>query len=258
MNDIRIIFFDIDGTLIDMQKKQISERTLEALKRLRANGIKICLATGRSPVTLPRFEGVEFDAHLTFNGSLCCAGEQVIFSNPISRSDVRRIIQNSAAIGRPVSLATKDKLAANGKDRDLIDYYGVINLDVPIAPDFDEVAQAEVYQIMCGGRTEEYGALLRNVRGARIAAWWDRAVDIIPASGGKGIGVEKILAHFGLDRRQAMAFGDGNNDLEMIRAVGTGVAMGNASPELKAASNDHCGHVAQDGVYYYCIDRGLI
>lgn len=49
MNPIKIIFFDIDGTLIDMQKKQISEITLEMLRRLREKGILICLATGRSP-----------------------------------------------------------------------------------------------------------------------------------------------------------------------------------------------------------------
>ena len=67
----KIAFFDIDGTLIDMQSKRITEKTLEALQRLRAGGVKICLATGRSPVALPVFPGVEFDAYLTFNGSLC-------------------------------------------------------------------------------------------------------------------------------------------------------------------------------------------
>ena len=48
----KIIFFDIDGTLIDMQRKQISENTLKVLRQLQKNGIKICLATGRSPVAL--------------------------------------------------------------------------------------------------------------------------------------------------------------------------------------------------------------
>ena len=69
MNDVKIIFFDIDGTLIDTQIKRVSEKTLEALRRLRARGIRICLSTGRSPVSLPRFEGVTFDALITFNGS---------------------------------------------------------------------------------------------------------------------------------------------------------------------------------------------
>ena len=54
----KIAFFDIDGTLIDMQSKRITEKPLEALQRLRADGVKICLATGRSPVALPVFPGV--------------------------------------------------------------------------------------------------------------------------------------------------------------------------------------------------------
>ena len=60
----KIAFFDIDGTLIDIQSKRITEKTLEALRRLRAGGVKICLATGRSPVALPVFPGVTSCLHL--------------------------------------------------------------------------------------------------------------------------------------------------------------------------------------------------
>ena len=52
MKDIKIIFFDIDGTLIAMDKDTISDKTLEALKRLQANGIKLCLATGKDHQSL--------------------------------------------------------------------------------------------------------------------------------------------------------------------------------------------------------------
>lgn len=258
MNDVKIIFFDIDGTLIDMQKKRISDRTLQTLKRLKESGIRICLATGRPPLTLPHFDGVEFNAYLTFNGSYCFAGDREIFSNPIPKEDVKRIIENAAAIGRPVCVATRERLASNGKDRDLIDYFAVAGLQVVAADDFEEVSCAQVYQIMSGGRKEEYDGLLKGVSGAKIAAWWDRAVDIIPASGGKGKGVEKTLEYFGIERAQAMAFGDGNNDLEMFAAVDMGVAMGNASDALKAAAWDVCGDAAGDGVYHYCIAHGLI
>ena len=50
MKDIKIIFFDIDGTLIAMDQDTISEKTLEALKRLQEKGVKLCLATGRGPI----------------------------------------------------------------------------------------------------------------------------------------------------------------------------------------------------------------
>ena len=69
MKDIKIIFFDIDGTLIAMDQDTISEKTLEALKRLQEKGVKLCLATGRGPMLVPHFEGVEFDAFLTCNSN---------------------------------------------------------------------------------------------------------------------------------------------------------------------------------------------
>ena len=68
MHKPRIIFFDIDGTLIDMEKKRITERTLDALRRLQQNGILLAIATGRSPLIVPKFDGVEFDVFLTYNG----------------------------------------------------------------------------------------------------------------------------------------------------------------------------------------------
>ena len=258
MKQIKIVFFDIDGTLIDMQKKQISPQTLKMLKLLKQNGIRICLATGRSPVSLPEFDGVEFDAYLTFNGSLCYTKEETVFSNPLPSGDVQKLIHNAAALGRPVSVATKDRLAANGSDADLADYYAFAHQKLTIAEDFDSVSCEEVYQVMLGCREADYPAILCGVDGAKIAAWWDRAVDIIPMHGGKGTGIRKILEHYHFDKEEAMAFGDGNNDIEMLEAVGTGVAMENASDRLKAIADDICGYVAQDGVYHYCKKHGLI
>lgn len=171
MKQIRIVFFDIDGTLIDMQKKQISGKTLEMLRRLREKGVIICIATGRSPAALPKLEGVEFDAYLTFNGSLCYTGKEIIFSNPISAGDVQKLIQNATNLGRPVSVATKDRLAANGTDDDLAEYYSFAHLELTAAPDFDEVCQQEIYQVMLGCRDSNYSAILRGVSGAKIAAW---------------------------------------------------------------------------------------
>lgn len=258
MDPIKIIFFDIDGTLVDMNRKCISEKTVEALRRLRERGILLCIATGRSPVSLPKFEGVEFDAFLTFNGSYCFCKEGDIFSNPIPHADVMTLLRNAAGLGRPVALATKEKLTANGWEEDLAQYYAFAGLTLEPSEDFEECLREEVYQLMMGCREADYPAVLKDVQGAKITAWWDRAVDIIPAGGGKGVGIEKILAHYGLDRSQAMAFGDGNNDIEMLQTVGTGVAMENASPRLKAVADDFCGHVAEDGIYHYCIEHGLI
>ena len=71
MNAIKIVFFDVDGTLVDSATGRIPEKTFDALNRLRAKGILLCVATGRAPVTLPDFGDFRFDAFCTFNGSLC-------------------------------------------------------------------------------------------------------------------------------------------------------------------------------------------
>lgn len=255
-----IIFFDIDGTLIDMQKKQITPLMLSTLHKLQANGICLAIATGRSPMTVPldEFPGVQFDVLVTFNGSYCYDRDHVLFASPIPVEDIRTLRKNAAALGRPMCLATESRFAANGTDKDLADYFAIAKEVVPIADNFAEVAEGTVYQIMIGGRAEEYDRLMQGVKGAKIAAWWDRAMDIIPTNGGKGTGIAHVLEAYGIDKADAMAFGDGNNDLEMFGAVGTGVAMGNGSPALKAAAGDICGSCAEDGIYHYCVEHGLI
>lgn len=258
MNKVKIIFFDIDGTLIDMTKKAISDKTVETLLRLKENGVKICIATGRAPGSVPKFDGVDFDAFLTFNGSYCFNSSDVILSTPIPKVDVEKMIENATKINRPVSIAGKDRVVANGTDKDLSDYFGFAKQEVPVSDDFDEVLKGEIYQMMMGGRKDEYDDILKDVENARITAWWDRAVDIIPVNGGKGKGIEAILEYYGIDRSESMAFGDGGNDIEMLQTVGTGVAMGNALDNVKAIADEVCGTSADDGIYHYCLEKGLI
>lgn len=258
MNKTRIAFFDIDGTLVDFHTKQISARTVEALTRLRTQGVILCLATGRSPLALPHFPQIEFDAVLAFNGSYCFNADRTLFSNPIPHEDIQKLIENATSIGRPVCIATKNRLAANGADKDLIDYFKIAGLGVEIAHDFDGLLQEEIYQIMMGCYKSEYSQVMKDIHCAKIAAWWERAVDIIPANGGKGIAVKKLLEYFNLDPAEAIAFGDGNNDIEMLQTVGTGIAMANASEQLKGVADEVCGHVAEDGIYHYCLEQALI
>ena len=70
MNPVKIIFFDIDGTLVDSITGCIPEKTYEALHRLRENRILLCIATGRSPYVIPDFGEFCFDAYCTLT-ALC-------------------------------------------------------------------------------------------------------------------------------------------------------------------------------------------
>ena len=258
MIPVKIIFFDIDGTLVDPETGMISDKTIYALTRLKEKGIRICISTGRAPSEVPRLGQLEFDAYCTYNGSLCYSGSQILHSNPIAAEDVACVLKNATGIGRPVAVATSHRLAANGWDQDLADYYRLAKLELTVAPDFDDACREEIYQLLIGCCESEQEALIQGAHGVKIAVSWDRAVDVIPASSGKGTAIAKVLEHFGLEASQAMAFGDSQNDLDMLRAVGIGVAMGNASPQAKAAADQVCGSVREDGIYHYCVEQGLI
>ena len=67
-------------------------------------------------------------------------------------------------IGRPLSLATKNRLAANGSDKDLDEYYGFSGNKVKVADDFDTVVNTEdIYQFLLGCHKDEYEAIMNDV-----------------------------------------------------------------------------------------------
>lgn len=80
----------------------------------------------------------------------------------------------------------------------------------------------------------------------------------IPLNSGKGNAVAAVLRHYGFSKDEAIAFGDGHNDIEMLEAVGIGVAMGNAKDEVKAKADFVCQSVENDGIYHYCVENKLI
>ena len=67
-----------------------------------------------------------------------------------------------------------------------------------------------------------------------------------------------VLRHYGFSKDEAIAFGDGHSDIEMLEAVGMGIAMGNAKDEVKAKADFVCKSVEDDGIYHYCIENKLI
>ena len=118
----KIAFFDIDGTLIDMKRGYITEKVKKTLRHLQDSGVRLCLATGRGPMILPDFGGVKLDAVISFNGSYCYAGDKVIRKTPLPAADVAKIVQNAAALGRPIAVATSRVMETNGIDADLEEY----------------------------------------------------------------------------------------------------------------------------------------
>ena len=120
-----------------------------------------------------------------------------------------------------------------------------------IADNFDELCKEDIYQIMCACRKEEYAQILQGTENTQITAWWDKAADIIPLNCGKGNAVNAVLNYYGLSKDEAIAFGDGRNDLEMIKEVGGGVAMSNADPAVLKVADHTTTSNNEQGVLTY-------
>ena len=169
---IKIAFFDVDGTIIDMERRQITEKMVNTLQILQKKGIKICVATGRAPYIVPEIKGVTFDCYLTFNGSYCYSNTQEIFCNPICNKDVQQIVINAKSIGLPVLLATKSSSFANGCDPNLKEYMAISKQKVNVIDNFQAASKQEIYQMMIGCNPSQYDTILKDTKNAAITAWW--------------------------------------------------------------------------------------
>ena len=99
---------------------------------------------------------------------------------------------------------------------------------------------------------------LRSCPGCIAVRWSPDFCDILPAGGGKPNGLAHTLAHLGLTREQSIAFGDGGNDVAMLRAAGVGVAMGNACDEALNAADYVTASVDDDGIAKALAHLGVI
>ena len=255
---IKICFFDIDGTLLNFGASTITQPVRSALRELQKRGIRIFIATGRTPLQLPSFEGLDFDGVLCFNGSYCYDREGTICSAPMDTDDVKQVVKNAGELGLPVLAATRRRMGSNFYNDFLEEYMQISHHSCNVLPDFEELLQEGVYQLMIGALPEQDAYLIRNTFHVKTARWWDRATDIIPRACGKAWGMEQILRHYEFSREESMAFGDGGNDLDMIRYAGTGVAMGNADPALLRCADYITDPCSQDGVYTALKHIGLI
>lgn len=245
---IKIIFFDIDGTLLPFGQRYLDAQLITALKTLQQKDIKLFIATGRPSFVVPSFPSIEFDGVLSYNGAYCYNQHEVIYNNPLDRKDIFTLIQNAAAMDRPVGIATQKLLGCNFYSRDLQEFFSIANEELYIIDDYEEKLKEDIYEMMVPVIEQEEQALLKNVTTLKCMRWFPKAVDVVSIDGGKAKGIEKILAYYGYTIDEAMAFGDGGNDVDMLTYCGTGIAMGNAMDIAKQASDYVTDTVDKDGI----------
>lgn len=245
---IKAAFFDVDGTVYSHESNSVPESTLKALNGLRAKGIKTFLATGRHFSEIDKFPvgKIPFDGYVMLTGQLCTDGDRnVIFGNAIEGGDAQYLLTAFENKEMPIMLVEKDRLYVNLVNDIVIN--GQAEISSPI-PEVQEYEGAPVYQIICYGGKELERELTPKLPNCKITRWSPFGIDVISKTGGKVTGIKKMLELYNIRQDEVIAFGDGENDMEMLEFAGIGVAMGNAEEEVKAVADYVTADIDDDGV----------
>ncbi len=244
----KILFFDIDGTLYNSEKK-IPESSKEAIFQAKANGYEIAIATGRAPFMIqPIIEELEIDTYVTFNGQYVVYKGEVIFTDGVPTNQLTQIIQFGHERNHPVVFIDEQKMIASVEEDSFIEK-SLHTLKHPypvIDPLFYETNN--VYQTLIFMEEKDEPVYVEQFPNVKFVRWHPFSCDILPKDGSKARGIQKVLDKMNIPLSNVYAFGDGLNDIEMLQTVGIGVAMGNGHEKTKAVADVIAGHVDEDGL----------
>lgn len=257
---IKAVFFDIDGTLISFKTNKIPESTQNSIKKIREKGIKVIVATGRSINTLAHISHIEFDGFITFNGGYCATTDGEILSKQIiNPNDIQNLVNYAENFPLSFSLMYEDKVEINDATPEVVGMYAHVNLPVPPIHDKENIDIHHVLQanIFLGPEAEK--EFMQTVMPNSTASRWTPLfADVNPGGVSKQIGVETFCQHFGIDVSETMAFGDGGNDITMLKLTKIGIAMGNANDNVKEMADYITEDVDNDGIEKALIHFGLL
>lgn len=275
----KLIFLDIDGTMLVPGTKEPSALMKQAVSAARALGHKVFISSGRNvPMIVDEIKNIGFDGTVSSAGARIEVDGNVILDDIMTEKllqecmdifDRNHILYNLEAAdgiyldhrkeammydeleGEEDQNALEDLKAFSsvGNVRDLSEYKqsGVYKLS------FISKGEAALIEPMQVLQDRFYFVKHSFLSGGRIYCGeiYRKGVD-------KGTAIDRICAHYGLPLADTIAFGDSMNDLQMIQTAGMGIAMGNASSQLKTHADMVCKSVEEDGVYYMMKELGII
>lgn len=251
---IKAIFFDIDGTLVPFQSAKWLPSTKLALERLREKGILTFVATGRSKYEIRNehlLDGLQFDGYLTNNGQDAYdASWSQIYGKPLDPNDVEALLNWSDRRNSTCWLANAETTCINRDSEEYRTAMGAIHTNLLPVGDLHEMNKGPVFKLVLFAPPEEMDEPIRLAPHSRTTQWFSLGHDFVTLDGGKDNAVRALLARYGIAPEEAMAFGDSENDASMLRAVGLGVAMGNATPEAREAAYYVTDDAENDGIYH--------
>jgi Cof subfamily protein (haloacid dehalogenase superfamily) len=258
----KAIFFDIDGTLVSFKTHRIPASTREALKELHNKGIKIFIATGRPWCLIDNLDGLDFNGYITVNGSYCfTADHQDIYKSCIPQEDIKRLINYHQTNPTPFVFVYDNEMFVTSVNDRVQAVSDLIEIPVPRVAPIEEALGKEVLQTMgyfTADEEKETDIFDKVLTHCEPMRWYPLFADIIARGNSKSTGIDKVLDYYGIDLKDTMAFGDGGNDVPMLKHVATGVAMENAEEHVKAVADYVTTSVDEDGIANALKHFGLI
>lgn len=265
MEKIRLIALDLDGTLLD-SKKCLSQRNQEALMKCMQHGIEIVPCTGRLWHGVPDFirdlPGIHYA--ITVNGAVVedVQRHQVLDERKMSWKQAAELLKQAAGFQTMYDVYVEGKGLGESRFMDHMEKYGIspelqkmIRSTRKVVPDvIKEITRlampVEKINYFFGDPQERLRVrkILLERGDVIVSASFSNNLEINAQGAAKGEALERLAGYLGLGMQQTMGFGDGENDITLIRRAGIGVAMGNAEDCLKAEADYITGINDEDGV----------
>lgn len=278
---IKLIASDMDGTLLN-SKMQISQKNIAAIKKAQANGIEFLIATGRAPAEsrkLVESAGLQ-TGFINLNGAMVfnTAGKLMV-KEPIKTEKALEIIHLLANTGYYFEIITAQHVYSNSRMRRIANFaHLVTGLNKNISFKHAVSVAAGSDQVLKVNFVKNYRDLISqpNFEVMKLIAFNDQGEKafhqvkqqladlggvVVTASGANNIEINSLRAQKGIvlmdyaklkgyKEDEVAAIGDNLNDQSMISMAGTGVAMANAIPQIKALASFITKNNNEDGVAY--------
>ncbi len=260
------VFFDFDGTLVDGAENILkpTAKTKEAIQRLQDNHYLVGLATGRAKFYVPP-AALLFDVYVTSNGAAAAADGTCISNHCIEPEELKRVTAGLDRIGMNYALENQEQcFVKDPKERYYLEMMRNFNLD---GENFILMENAEfafhqnINKLMV---TYDAEAKLEQFRREFSNAYditgqpGNQACDVGKKGMSKAFGVKKVMEFYGLDEADTYAFGDADNDYEMFRTVGFGIAMERHTEKLETVARYVTASVKDEGILKALVHLGLI
>lgn len=257
----KAIFFDIDGTLVSFESHAVPQSTIDAIKEVKQKGIKVIIATARLLAQVKDLGDLEFDGLITVNGSYCVSSKgEVIVKKTIARNELVSLMEYEKSV-MPFAYAfmTEEGTFVNRIDERVYEVARLTASPIPQIRDMSTLLSDEVFQLkLYVDEPTEDKIMSQALKGCESSRWHESFVNVNVKGIDKSTGMDAFLNYYGIDVADTMAFGDGGNDIAMLKHAHIGVAMGNGGDDLKAVADYVTTSVDDNGVANALRHFGLI